>query len=476
MRPVRLIHVMIVTFSLLFLRPAVTNAWDRYTNDAEYLLGSDYPFQAIIHYMFYISNRQTVTLQTANSTGDTYMYLWNETYHAQVARNDDSNGTLMSTIVATLDPGYYTIFVRSYSSNAASTCDLYMNGVQVLVGAKFAGTLVNMYINNAYLSPETRLRTDNLSSGGDTYILLLNTSGDLIGYNDDWGGLASMVEAAGQPAALIIGAYSPDREGTCSAKYTEDIRPEFLAVTDYETFHIQAANSFKNAFIAASDFYQYALQAKTWEFTGYDSDRMSYADGVDLIYVAAHGNIGGFADYDNKWVDFTKPDGSAGSGHRTNNLVGDLEYIAFGTCETVRIEDETSWDWLKTTGWQSYYDYNGVPQKGFFDGVHLAVGYHSLYWSYSVWWESYQSSYYEAADFAINLFLAQSVWDAWKNANRSATDQFEWWPWNSVDLGEISSIHIVPSVNESFYSYRTPDYKLGDSNYYFGWRKSHYWY
>ena len=67
----------------------------------------------------------------------------------------------------------------------------------------------------------------------------------------------------------------------------------------------------------------------------------------------AHGPayVGGqfldYAPYPGDWVDFTSTDGSAGGGHRTNNWSGDLEYVVFLTCQTVRIVSETSWDWLE---------------------------------------------------------------------------------------------------------------------------------
>lgn len=51
---------------------------------------------------------------------------------------------------------------------------------------------------------------------------------------------------------------------------------------------------------------------------------------------------------------------------------------------------------------------------------------------------------YEAKYFADNLDANQSIWESWKNANRSATRTVEHWLWaTDVDLGEISSIYIV---------------------------------
>ena len=44
-----------------------------------------------------------------------------------------------SRIVATLKAGSYKVFIRSYSSNAASTCDLYKDSVRVFSRSKVCG-------------------------------------------------------------------------------------------------------------------------------------------------------------------------------------------------------------------------------------------------------------------------------------------------------------------------------------------------
>ena len=107
-------------------------AWDRYTNEVEYKIG-DYSFQKIMRYFFSISgSSHTVTLETKNTCGDTYMYLWSSAENRQIAKNDDDGAGYCSKIQAYLKPGNYIVFVRSYSSNAASTCDLYKNGVKVI--------------------------------------------------------------------------------------------------------------------------------------------------------------------------------------------------------------------------------------------------------------------------------------------------------------------------------------------------------
>ncbi|MBN1410985.1 MAG: hypothetical protein JW969_09070 [Spirochaetales bacterium] len=463
-------HKFIVTLSLLILCLSGAMAWDRYTNDTEYLIGT-YAFQKIMRYSFSVASTSTVTLETMNTTGDTYMYLWSNTECRQVARNDDGGVGLCSKITASLRPGSYIVFVRSYSSNAAANCDLYKNGVKVINQGRYSGYKLYVGTKNA----ETRFRTTDLSAGSNTYCLLLNSSANLIGYNDNYGGLGSMVVAAEKPSYFIIGAYSDTTEGTCKVRYTADNNLEYLALCGNETRHAVSGNSFDDHFDSGSYYYGSVLASREWMFRG--SNRMSYADGVDLVYIHAHGGWGSFTSEDEVGVDFTHPEGSAGGGHRTNYKSGDLEYIAFMTCQTVRIESETTWGWLQTRGWQSKYNSDGSITKGFFDGIHVVVGYHSNHHNVSRAFLDHASYWYEAKYFANNLDGGQSIWNAWKNANKSATDKTQHWLWcPNVDLGETSSIYIVPQANESLAQSHSTDYKLGDSNYYFGWRKSHYWY
>ena len=448
---------------------ALAGAWDRYSNDSEYWLGN-YSFQKIMRYSFSVGAAGVVTLETANTSGDTYMYLWSETESKQIAIDDDSGAGTCSRISVWLRPGSYTAFIRSYNNNQPAYCDLYKNGTRVITQGRYSGNKV--YVGA--LRAETRFRTTDLSSGSDTYCLLLDSRENMIGYNDDSEGVGSMIVAAEKPSYFVIGSYGDGSEGTCSVRYTQDNNMEYLALCGNENRNAVSGNCFINYFNSGSYYYEHVLQSTDWEFRG--PDRMSYVDGVDLIFIHAHGGWGQFGAYNGADVDFTADEASAGGGHRTNNRSGDLEYAAFMTCQTVRIEDPNSWGWLVNTGWQSKYNPDGSIQKGFFDGVHVVVGYHTDHSNISRPFLDHDSNWYEARYFADNLDAGQSIWDAWKNANRSATDETHSWIWCSdVDLGEISSIHIVPQQDEGIGNRNSTDYKLGDSNYYFGWRKSHYW-
>ena len=348
---------------------------------------------------------------------------------------------------------------------------LYKNGAKVISNGRFSGYKLNVGNHKA----ETRFRTKNLSSGSDTYCMLLNKAGDLIGYNDDSGSLASVIVAADTPSYFIIGAYDDYSEGNCQVWYTPDNNIEYLSLCGEEDRHAISGNCFKDHFNSGDYYYNNVLASRKWLFTGYS--RFSYVDGVDLVYIHAHGDPGVLWAEDGTYVDFTRPDGSCGGGHRTRNKRGDLEYSAFMTCQTVKVDTENTWGWLKTRGWKSHYNSSGNVVKGFFDGVHVVVGYHSNHHNVSRAFKSHASYWYEAKYFADNLDSGKTIWEAWKKANEDATDEIQHWLWcPDVDLGEISSIYIVPNRNETLSNHSNPDYKLGDYNYYFGWRKRHYWY
>ena len=153
---------------------ALAGAWDRYSNDSEYWLGN-YSFQKIMRYSFSVGAAGVVTLETANTSGDTYMYLWSETESKQIAIDDDSGAGTCSRISVWLRPGSYTAFIRSYNNNQPAYCDLYKNGTRVITQGRYSGNKVYM----GALRAETRFRTTDLSSGSDTYCLLQDDNMEL---------------------------------------------------------------------------------------------------------------------------------------------------------------------------------------------------------------------------------------------------------------------------------------------------------
>lgn len=456
-----------IFFLQILLYSNAVNAWDRYTNDTERTLGT-YNFQKILQYTLTVLSAQTYTFETKDSTGDTYMYLWNNNESRQIAKNDDGGIGHHSKITAYLQPGVYKVFVRSYSSNTSSTCDLYQNGSEVLSDVEFAGTQINV---SSY-SAETRFRSTNVGTT-DTFMLLLNGSGNIIGYDDDGGdGRASSISASQKPSTLILGAYSSYNEGSCDLTVTSDNNLEFLALTGYEIRHKQSGNKFISKFHSGDYYYESVLQANKNHFV--NNSLNEGQDAVDFLWIHTHANIASIDDYSRNNISFSNDKTNLGSGNIQNGQSGDLEYIAFLTCQTVRIEDENSWDWLNTSGWQTHYE-NNILKKGFFDGLHMVVGYHSNH--HNTIDISNTSWQLEAQYFAGNLDSGKTIWESWKDSNKHATNTVHHWYANyNADLGEISSIHIVPQKDDKLSDFKTVDYKFGDNNYYMGWRKTHYHY
>lgn len=103
---------------------------DRFDNEIETYLGN-YLFTPIGHYKFTVNNTQFYTIETVTGGWeDTYMYLWSETDHRQIAKDDDGGFRLASKISMELTPGTYNILIRSYSTASSPYyCYLYINGL-----------------------------------------------------------------------------------------------------------------------------------------------------------------------------------------------------------------------------------------------------------------------------------------------------------------------------------------------------------
>ncbi len=462
--------------SMLFLSFGYTMAWDRYTNETEQTISS-YSFQSIIHYSFTVSTAQTVILETKDSNGDTYMYLWSDVENRQIAKDDDGGISVHSKITSFLQPGNYKVFVRSYSSNYSSTCDLYKNGYRVLNDKKFAGTQIYVGSHDA----ETRFRTTNIS--GDTYVLLLNSSGNLIGYDDDGGdGYASSVIAAEKPSKFIVGAYSSYSEGSATVKYTKDDHLEFRTYCGGPNSKFpKTGNKFINDFDSGDYYHQYVLQAYRWQFLDNSLHDEQGADSVDLVLYAGHGDSGTISDFnynhssseaggnwDTSSIHIASQEGRAGSGHRSSNKSGDLEYIGFLSCEVVKTVD-IDWQDLEDNGWISHYD-NGNLVKGFFDGVHVVVGYDTEHRNYHWSNNARVSIIYQAHYFANYLDSGYSIWNAWKKAHYRATNKlYDSWFMDKINIGTASTLAIASQADETLSDFKSEDITINNGNYAFTW-------
>ncbi|MCK4796027.1 MAG: hypothetical protein KAT05_01530, partial [Spirochaetes bacterium] len=112
------------TFFICLFFISVINiwSWNRYTNDTELSLGY-YSVQNIIKYDFYQSTQEYLTFETKETDGDTYMYLWSNDEHRQIAKNDNGGEGLCSKIRATLQPGSYSIYIIAKDNIAYLTIE-----------------------------------------------------------------------------------------------------------------------------------------------------------------------------------------------------------------------------------------------------------------------------------------------------------------------------------------------------------------
>lgn len=313
---------------------------------------------------------------------------------------------------------------------------------------------------------ESRLRTKELS--GDTYCFLLNKNGDVIGVNDDVspGDYSSCIFSSEEPGYFILGGFSSG--GSCQVWYTEDHNLEFLSLYGSETRHSESAAIFgdklvtKYTNILPSPWDATALYRRHFSHTIDGSSIEDGVDMVDLVWIHSHGDIGGVSDRSGTWVDITSSDCASGSGNKIDNKSGDLEYIAILSCKTVRIEHTSSFDWLRTRGWKTYND-NGTIRKGFFDGVHIVLGYHSTHKNYDHW--IYGKSWkYEAKTFANKLKAGKSLWKAWWETNEDTYQEFSNW-FKKRSPGMASAIAIVSQKDEKLSDLKSEDIVYGDSRY-----------
>ncbi len=458
---------------LVFLIITINSEVVRFNNDIETKSGGTWACPAIINYTLNVPYGEEYTIETTNLTagGDTYMYLWSEKEHRQMARNDDGGEGLASKITMHLPYGVYKVFVRSYSSNIEGYCDLEVNGVRKLNQNKFSGTIVYLIEHMWVYLTEARVRTKN---GNDPYLLAIDDNNDLMAYNDDdpSGGYEACLYLAEVPKFFILGAWLEPFEGECEIWVTEDRNLEFLSLYGSLQEHKKGALSFAYTFDPqtnpAGKWTAVGITSRHidhWENGVYNTNTMNGGiDDVDLVFVSAHGASGRVETLDEGFLDITCYKTNAGGNNILNANYGDLEYMAFQTCQTVRIEHTQSFDWLRDDGWASGISpHNGGFYKGFFDGVHLVLGYHS---NYSCYPKSSRddSNEYDARIFAEELEGGNTLWESWKNANERTYQSYHSWFTNGSP-GMASMIAVYDKRNEKLSDFRSEDIAYGHPRY-----------
>lgn len=461
------------------LLPATVHCWDRFANETEVAVATGVNATALMRYTFSLSAGANVDLYTDQLTpgGDTYVHVWDVANNRQVAYNDDAavpgGNSLASRVTTWLPAGTYTVFVRSYSSTSTGTANLYYNGSLVLSNAKFGGTKISL--SGRGVLRGDRIRTFGLPSGTDTYILYLDASGRLAGWDDDAGGsLSSQLEVPlNGDGTVVVGAYNPGTEGAVSLGWTPDAHWEFTSLCGPEQRNVESGASFTSAVgVSITSFFPLQISilnnhnpALTTSGDAHDylfqSQRLSGTDwgidNFDLVWIHSHGNVGGtLAMRDaGSVIDIAAPTSAVGSGDRTNNRVGKLAYLAVLSCETVRIEHTQSWDWLTNSGWAST-----ATQKGLFEGLHMVVGYHSDHSNTS---DSYK---YEGSTFGGKVAGGEGIWQAWWETNEATSDEYSGW-FSSFSPGMASAIAVTAKAGENINDRRSADIKYGDAGYLF---------
>ena|GEM_PF-3329613 len=167
-------------------------------------------------------------------------------------------------------------------------------------------------------------------------------------------------------------------------------------------------------------------------------DHLYFADAMDLAYVTGHGRPGGMS---LSWQDCEISDCALGS-WSSNTRRGDLDYIAFESCQVTSLDGDWWLRWLSTPN-----------KKGPFSGLHVACGF----------WNNHRAStqFSLADEFALNLEEGMSVRSAWMEAVEDEND------WISGHWNKGSVIYVAPHRDEPIaghthydFWYHNPEYVL----------------
>ncbi|NTU79815.1 MAG: bacillolysin [Chloroflexales bacterium] len=187
------------------------------------------------------------TIYTANlgTCGDTVLELYSSDGVVRAA-NDDNNGLASQIVWRTTESGPLFVKVRHYSSLTAGACTTYDLRVSGVVDstdpyepdntrAEARSITVNgaAQAHNFHLAGDQdwvtfsaaagwtyTVATSDLGPCGDTVVELYDSGNNLLGLNDDYGGLASRVvwiASAAQPVFVHVRHFSSGVSGACTA-------------------------------------------------------------------------------------------------------------------------------------------------------------------------------------------------------------------------------------------------------------------
>lgn len=174
-----------------------------------------------------------------------------------------------------------------------------------------------------------------------------------------------------------------------------------------------------------------------------DQEHLSFADSVDLVYIAGHGSPSsitmnkneGSCNLSNKaWGSYSEP-----------SRRGDLEYIVFHSCSVLKMND----NWRER--WRHYASTKN--QKRPFSGLHVAMGFRTSHYNGA------GAGKHTGDEFAENLEDGYSVRYSWYEA----VEDNRWlagWKDNKPAI-----FYIRPHKNETKNNHNSKDYHYGDSQY-----------
>ena len=154
-----------------------------------YCYSESVQFSYTFRSFYYLNAGQSVSFSTKRSDGnqygsDPYMYLTDLANPSVSYYNDDYLGYQPRISISSVPySGTYMLLIRAYSSSNPGTTDFYMNDVLQQSNIAVAGQSVYCYLSK---TGTLNYFTANLNSGGDSYMMLIDSQGSIAAYNDDF--------------------------------------------------------------------------------------------------------------------------------------------------------------------------------------------------------------------------------------------------------------------------------------------------
>lgn len=188
----------------------------------------------------------------------------------------------------------------------------------------------------------------------------------------------------------------------------------------------------------------------TWSNTQYywgecrflGADHLSFADAVDLTYIAGHGSASYIVMSAGQGCSLTS---RAWGSYSSADRRGDLEYIVFHSCKVLSMD--SGW----RDRWRNTYSTRNSSRP--FAGLHIAMGFKTNHYN------GMGAGWRAADEFAENLEDGYSVRYAWYEA-------VEDYRWRAGYKGNKPAIfYLRPHKNETKSGHNSLDYKYGDPEY-----------